>query len=300
MSDWSDEAEPLASDLAAQILEGTKEGIIITDAESRIVWVNPAFTSITQYTASECLGRRPSILASGSHGREFYEDMWRELSATGAWTGEIWNRKKDGTIYPEWLSITRVSFRGEDRYVGIFSDISRRKAAEARIQYLAHFDALTGLPNRHFLVDRANQVMSLCRRRRLPLSLMLLDLDYFKTINDKLGHSTGDEALKAVASRIQSIIRHEDTVARLGGDEYVILLPETNQDGAFHVASKILKMVTEPLRTGSELVHLSLSIGVAVFPEHGASFEILCQNADAAMYEAKRAGGNKFRFFTLR
>ncbi|HNL01246.1 MAG TPA: PAS domain S-box protein, partial [Leptospiraceae bacterium] len=284
-------------ELAARVITGAAEGVVVTDQHAKILAVNPAFTEITGFAQSEAIGQTPRILASGRQSQDFYQAMWEDLIAKGNWAGEIWNRKKDGTVYPEWLSISRTGSGADLRYIAIFSDITRRKADEERIRRLAHYDPLTGLPNRALLFDRAMQALSLCRRGDMPLALMFLDVDHFKRINDTLGHKIGDEILVALSQRLTGILRVEDTVCRLGGDEFVILLPEIGAEGAAHVATKLVESIQTPLNVSGGIA-VTLSVGITMFPEDGDDFEILCKNADTAMYRAKAEGRNGFRFYT--
>lgn len=286
--------------LAAQVFEQSAEGIIITDAEQNIVMVNRAFSTISGYSASEALGLSPRFLSSGHHDAIFYQDMWESIRTHGHWQGELWNRRKDGNIYPELVSISRVlDSDGHVRhYVGIFSDISEHKVNEAHIQRLAHFDALTGLPNRNLLADRVAQALSRMERNSESLALVFIDLDRFKNVNDSLGHRIGDELLVEVAERLQAGLRDEDTVSRLGGDEFILVLPGTSAEGAAHVAEKVLHTVSQPYRIGPHELTITPSLGIAMYPADGQTYETLSMCADAAMYRAKQNGRHTFRFFT--
>ncbi len=286
--------------LAAKVFEQSSEGILITDAHLDIIMVNQAFTAITGYSEAEALGRHPGMLASGRHDQAFYRAMWDAISTEGRWQGELWNRRKDGSLYPEQLSIIRVlGARGEvTHYIGVFSDITQHKEAQAHIQRLAHFDPLTGLPNRALLSDRIGHALSAAQRNRTQLALMFVDLDHFKNVNDTLGHRIGDELLIAVAGRLKAVVREVDTVSRQGGDEFVLILPDTDANGSAHVAEKLLAAVAQPyLIEGFELT-VTLSIGIALHPGDGEDFEALSKCADAAMYRAKHDGRNTYRFFT--
>ena len=286
--------------LAAQVLEQSTEGIIITVAVHHIVMVNRAFSAISGYSAGEALGQNPRILSSGHHDASYYRAMWKSVRTLGHWQGELWNRRKDGNIYPELVSISRMldSDGRVSHYVGIFSDISEFKMNEAHIQRLAHFDALTGLPNRSLLADRVGQALSRMERNGQSLALVFSDLDRFKNVNDSLGHRIGDELLIEVAKRQQSGLRDEDTVSRLGGDEFILVLPNTSADGAAHVAEKVLHTVSLPYRIGPHELNITPSLGIAMYPTDGENYETLSMCADVAMYRAKQNGRHTFRFFT--
>jgi diguanylate cyclase (GGDEF)-like protein/PAS domain S-box-containing protein len=293
-------AEQLAR-LYARVFESSGEAVIIADAQQRIVAVNPAFTRITGYAAGEVLGRNPSLLASGRHDAEFYQRMWHALQTTGHWQGEIWNRRKNGELFAERQTISAVRDERSQitHYVAIFSDITERKAVEARMVHLAYHDALTGLPNRLLLVDRLQQAIAAGRRNGEQVAVMLLDLDGFKQVNDTLGHLAGDALLRLVAQRLVECVRESDTVCRLGGDEFVLLLQRVRQPpDVGRVASKIQSAIGAPSPLGpAGEARVTPSIGIALCPQDAMDAESLLQRADAAMYEAKRAGRNAYRFF---
>ncbi|WP_265943879.1 EAL domain-containing protein [Dechloromonas sp. A34] len=287
--------------LYATVFTNASEGMTITDAASRIVAINPAFTAISGYTASDVVGQTPAILNSGQQGPDFYRHMWGELNTTGHWQGEIWNRKKDGGIFPEWLSISSVRDEqgGVSHYIGVFTDISERKQNEARIHHLAHHDVLTGLPNRLLLEDRVSQAMLKSKRSSKPLGLVFIDLDRFKNINDTLGHEVGDQLLVQAAQRGLSVLRDTDTMSRQGGDEFVVVLPELDhRQDAMHITRKLLAALCQPyLLAGHELT-VSGSAGIVLYPDDGQTVSELLRKADAAMYRAKEEGRNTFRFFS--
>jgi diguanylate cyclase (GGDEF)-like protein/PAS domain S-box-containing protein len=287
--------------LAARIFESIGEATVITDAENNIVSVNPAFTRITGYAPEEALGKNPRILSSGRHDKEFFRSMWGSINSTGRWQGEIWDRRKSGEIYPKWLSISTIKDNGTGglrNYVAIFSDITERKEAERRIQYMAHYDMLTGLPNRALLHDRLFQYLNHASRSGKRVALLFLDLDRFKTINDSLGHTAGDLLLQSVAERLKSCLRAEDTVARLGGDEFVVVLPDIQEiEYAAVVAGKILERVAQPHAVGGVELSTTASIGISIYPHDGVDKETLVKNADVAMYKSKEAGRNNYLFF---
>ncbi len=291
--------------LYATVFTNATEGMTITDGEARIVAVNPAFTGITGYSLEEIAGRTPAVLGSGRQDESFYREMWATLAREGQWQGEIWNRRRNGEVFPEWLSITAVrDGDGNDsgtpsHYIGIFSDITERKAAEARIHHLAHHDALTNLPNRMLLQDRLDQAILQSRRSRRHAAVLFIDLDRFKLINDTLGHDVGVGLLSQVARRCQEVVRDTDTVARQGGDEFVIVLPELEHaQDATVVARKLLEVLGRPYRLGAHELTVTASIGIAVYPEDGRNASVLLRNADAAMYGAKADGRNAFQFYS--
>jgi diguanylate cyclase (GGDEF)-like protein/PAS domain S-box-containing protein len=283
--------------LAATVFDTVDEAVVITDMENRIVSVNPAFTTITGYQAAEVIGKDPKLLGSGTHSPEFYLGMWQQLTSSGAWHGEIRNRHRNGKLYVEWLAIKRVcNHHGvPTHYVAVFSDITERKAAEERMQHLAHYDLLTGLANRTLFTDRLQQTVAKARRDKTNLALMFIDLDEFKPVNDALGHHIGDLLLKEVALRLQECLRREsDTVGRLGGDEFVVILPEiAAAKDALSVADKIVQAINQPFDVIGHGINISASIGIALFPEHGSDEKLLLKSADAAMYRAKEGGRNQ-------
>ncbi|MCX8086168.1 MAG: EAL domain-containing protein [Rhodocyclaceae bacterium] len=286
--------------LFATVFSNASEGMTITDAATRIVAVNPAFTAITGYSESEAIGQTPALLNSGRHEPAFYRQMWQSIETTGKWRGEIWNRRKDGVIYPEWLSITAVHDESGriTHYIGIFSDITERKEAEQRILYLAHHDALTGLPNRLLLDDRIEQALLKAKRSNQLTGLLFIDLDRFKNINETLGHEIGDELLVQAAKRLAATLRETDTLARHGGDAFVVVLPDLAQpQDATQVARKLLAALGQPYRLAGHDLTVTGSIGIALFPEDGDSASELLRNAETAMYHAKEEGRNTLRFY---
>ena len=286
--------------LAATVFDCSSDAIIVTDPSNVIISVNPAFCEITGFERAEVLGKDPKMLSSGRQDREFYAQMWKSLQEVGKWNGEVWNRRKDGEVYPEWLSVSTVKNNKGDttHYVGIFSDITERKQAEERVRHLAHYDALTDLPNRTLFHDRLQQAVIQAQRNREQVAVMFIDLDRFKVINDTLGHSTGDLLLQAVAQRLTNCIRQGDTVCRQGGDEFVILLPKVNHaEDAALVAQKILDALTQPFFIEGHELHISASVGISFFPSDGVSPEILMKHADVAMYRAKELGRNNYQFY---
>ncbi len=286
--------------LTATVFEFAHEGIVITDPQARILEVNNTFLEITGYARDEVVGANPSILQSGRHGLDFYQDMWRRIDDSGFWRGEIWNRRKSGEVYPELLTISAV--RGPDggisHYVGTFADISQLKAQQERLELLAHYDPLTQLPNRVLLADRLSQAIAQSQRVGSLLVVGLLDLDGFKQVNDELGHNLGDRLLVQVAERLKSCLRGGDTIARLGGDEFVLLLggleslPECDR-----ALNRLLQVIAAPYTLDHHVTRLSASIGVTLYPADGADPDTLIRHADQAMYVAKESGRNRYHLF---
>ncbi|WP_263144437.1 EAL domain-containing protein [Pseudomonas sp. RIT-PI-AD] len=285
---------------AATVFQSTAEGVMITDTLQRISAVNPAFSEITGYAEAEVLGQSPALLASGRHDPEFYRAMWSQLAETGHWQGELWNRRKNGEIYPEWLTINSV--RDDSglitHYVAVFADISPLKQAEARLDHQAHHDPLTGLPNRLLFEERLKAAL----QPALPMSkgaVLFLDLDRFKHINDSLGHPVGDALLRSIATRLSTQLQEADTLARLGGDEFIILLPGVHQPSKVQqVTNSLLACFGAPFEVEQHDFFISASIGISLFPEHGRDVATLVKNADAAMYRAKAKGRNRAEFYT--
>ena len=286
--------------LSDKVFQNTQEGIVVTDGAGRIISVNPAFTAVTGYLAEEVLGRNPKLLKSGRHDEDFYRALWADIEACGQWQGEIWNRRKNGEIYPEWMNISAVHGRvGEPAYyVAVFSDISLVKKNEERLHRLAHYDALTDLPNRVLFADRLHQALVQAQRGGEQVGLLFLDLDRFKLINDTLGHRAGDLRLQEGARRLETSVRAQDTVGRLGGDEFTIILPDLRSPaGAANVAEKILEAMSAPFFICGHDVFVTTSIGIAVYPVTGDSPESLIKHADMAMYQAKEQGRNNFQYY---
>ncbi len=290
--------------IAATAFE-SQDGVMITDANSVILRVNRAFTEITGYTAEEVVGQTPKLLKSGRHDAAFYGVMWGSIKHTGAWNGEIWNRRKNGEIYPERLAITAVKGNAGEvtHHVGTLHDITSRKAAEAEIKNLGFYDSLTGLPNRRLLLDRLKQALASSVRSGRKAALLFIDLDDFKTLNDSLGHATGDLLLQHVAQRLTSCVREGDTVARLGGDEFVVMLEDLSEqileaaEQTEAIGEKILATLNQPYQLGGHEYRGTPSIGVTLFDDQQSGVEELLKQADIAMYQAKKAGRNTLRFF---
>ncbi|UZP66840.1 EAL domain-containing protein [Desulfovibrio mangrovi] len=287
--------------LFQRVFEGALEGITITDASGSIVAVNEAFTHITGYTAEEAVGQNPRILKSDRHPAAFYEDMWRQLTTSGTWEGEIWNRRKGGEAYPEWLAISAIrDGQGSIRhYVAVFHDISEMKEKERQIHFQAYHDALTGLPNRALLKDRISMSISHADRFGSMVAILFIDLDNFKNINDSLGHAVGDDFLKLVGKELRGLLRAQDTISRLGGDEFVIMLEDVTDEAAVvHLAERIAKHFEQSLTVAGYDLFVTMSIGVALYPHDGSDPDGLIQSADLAMYQAKEQGKNRIRLYT--
>ncbi|MEY8879665.1 MAG: EAL domain-containing protein, partial [Leptothrix sp. (in: b-proteobacteria)] len=287
---------------SAAVFSNSQEGIVITDAQHCIVSANPAFSTITGYSEAEVIGRPMSTLRSGRHDPAFYQAMRHSLASTDAWRGEIWNRRKNGEVYPQWLAINAIyDSRGlVSNYVGVFTDISHIKASEARLEHLAHFDPLTNLPNRLLVLSRIQHAIDRCARQQRRVAVLYIDLDRFKTVNDSLGHPAGDELLRLLSERLAARLRGADTLARLGGDEFMLVLEDLlRTEDVSNVARILLKLLEEPFQLGhGQEVFISASIGVSIYPDDASSVTELVQHADTAMYQAKDQGRNTFSFYT--
>lgn len=287
--------------LARRVIEASLDGIMILDATNRVEFVNPAFTHMTGYLSEDIIGQTPSVLKSGRHDDAFYVHMYQTLEKQDYWQGEIWNRRKNGEIYPEWLTINVIrDDTGEiSQYAAIFSDITERKKTEERIKNLAYYDVLTGLPNRRLFTDRLQLAIANAHRHGQLMAIMFLDLDLFKRINDSLGHGIGDQVLVETAARLGHCLREGDTVARLGGDEFTILLPEIEHvEDAAKLAERIIAQVKQPFIIDDHELYITTSIGIGVYPDDGETVETLIKNADTAMYRAKDLGRNGFQLYT--
>lgn len=287
--------------LAASIYESSSEGMLVTDAENRIIAVNSAFTQITGYTAAEVIGKNPKILSSGTHDKAFYQEMWDSINFKGFWQGEIHDRKKNGEIHIKRMTINIIpnSDGKTYRYVGLFSDITDIKKNEATIWRQANYDPLTELPNRRLFMDRLEQEILKADRFDTAIALLFIDLDRFKEVNDTLGHQAGDAMLIEAAKRIEACIRSSDTVSRLGGDEFMVILADLHDCSHIEsIAEKILLSLQEPLQLGHELFFTSGSIGITLYPNDAKTSEELVKNADQAMYVSKSGGRNRFSYFT--
>ncbi len=286
--------------LAHKIIEASLDGIIIVNSQGKIDYVNPTFTHVTGYSSDEAVGQTPALLKSGRHEENYYTEMWQQLQTDGYWQGEIWNRRKNGEVYPEWLTITAIRNDAGDiyQYAGIFCDISERKNQENQIRRLAYFDELTKLPNRRLFSDRLNMAVARSKRHHERLAIMFVDLDHFKKINDTLGHNTGDALLVEAAERLKHCTRDEDTVARMGGDEFILLFPEIESvDEVTKVAQRIVEAFSDPFVVDNQNLFVTASLGISVFPDDGEDTETIIKNADVAMYRSKDAGRSTFNLF---
>jgi len=285
---------------ALVVFEGSHEGIMIVSPARLITKVNPAFCRITGYSALEAVGHSPKLLASGRHGPKFYEELWDEVQRHDFWRGEIWNRRKNGEVYAELLSISVVrDADGQVRhYIGAFSDISQLKAHEAELDRVAHYDVLTGTPNRRLLADRLRQAIQHCARSGKSSAVCFLDLDGFKAVNDQFGHAVGDQLLISVAAQLRAVMRADDTLARLGGDEFVLLLSDIGSpEECTLILDRVLLAVARPVQIGPHRIHTSASIGVSLYPADNVDADTLLRHADQTMVRAKEAGKNRYQLF---
>ncbi|MBA1299204.1 MULTISPECIES: phosphodiesterase DibA [Pseudomonas] len=286
---------------AAAVFDCTREGVLVTDTQGLIVHVNRAFMEITGYQCEDVMGQRPSLFKSGRHSAHFYQQMFQALESTGEWSGEIWNRRKSGEVYPQWQTI-RVIHDDQGKvshYVAVFSDISAMKNSEHELAHLAHHDPLTDLPNRLLFTDRAEQALASAQVHKRGCALLLMDLDHFKIINDSLGHNVGDQLLKLVAERLSGLFGPGVTLARLGGDEFAVLAescPQVVQAAA--LAQRMLNAMKDPFIFDGNQLFISASIGISLFPSDALSAEQLLRNADSALFKAKSAGREGYALYT--
>ena len=286
--------------LMAQVFEHSGEAIVITGPDNLILATNSSFTRLTGYSQEDALGQDPKILKSGKEPKEFYVSMWEFLLKDNYWQGEIWDKRKDGSLYPKWLAISVArNDQGEiTNYIGSFTDISDRKQAAEKIEHMAYHDHLTNLPNRLSLHERLCQAVEMAKRSASQLAVFFIDLDRFKNINDSLGHHIGDKLLLQVAARLSDTVRSADIVARFGGDEFVIVLPQIRSEMvAAHIVDKIRNVLSQAYQLEGHNLHVTPSIGISVFPQDGETVEDLVKNADLAMYHAKYQGRNNYQFF---
>jgi diguanylate cyclase (GGDEF)-like protein/PAS domain S-box-containing protein len=287
----------------ATIFDLISNGIIITDENSYIIYTNPAFSKITGYSKTEVNGANPGMLHSGRHEREFYQDMWEKILNQGFWEGEIWNRRKSGQIFPEFLTITRINQPATNKfyYIGVFSDISFLKKDVAKKLHLAFYDPLTELPNRNLYLERVNHIIhGMKDDKQRSIVIFYMDLDHFKQVNDTYGHCTGDKLLKVVGERLAAMTRSGDTIARMGGDEFTaILTTMTDKTSAIGFANRIQKKIEEPYHIDGHLINISISIGISFYPADSKNVDTLLDDADQAMYAAKKIGSTVVCFDTL-
>jgi diguanylate cyclase (GGDEF)-like protein/PAS domain S-box-containing protein len=286
--------------IAKNILEYSSESMMVTDAQNKILFVNPAFEIVTGYSADEVIGKNPRILQSGMHDKQFYEKMWNDIKQYGVWKGEIWNKRKDGELYLEWLTISVVKDQTGNvtNYVAIFSDITEHKRNMEQLTKLALYDPLTNVPNRYLLEKRLESIIRMSKKHNQSFALLFLDLDRFKNINDTLGHRMGDMLLKETAQRLKGMLRKQDTIARFGGDEFVIILPNLKHiREAVYMAENIVESLKRPFYFNHQEVYISTSIGISVYPYDGTDKETLIRMADRAMYQAKKNGRNQFALY---
>jgi len=287
--------------LFGKVFESALEGITITDSEGTIISINQSFTDITGFSRDEVIGENPKILKSDKHDEKFYQDMWKSITTDGQWSGEIWNRKKNGEAYPEFLSISAI-YDNEgtiSHYAAVFHDISERKSQEEQIKHQAYHDALTGLPNRLLARDRLSVAIRHANRQGTRIAVFFLDLDNFKHINDSLGHATGDIVLQSVGERLRGLVRDEDTVARLGGDEFLVIASSVQSEmEGIELAERLLDGFNESISLSNYEFFATVSIGIAFYPEDGLDEGSLTKNADVAMYQAKSEGKNNYHLFT--
>jgi diguanylate cyclase (GGDEF)-like protein/PAS domain S-box-containing protein len=286
--------------LAAKVFTHAREGILITDADATIIEVNDAFTRITGYSREEALGQNPRMLQSDRQSQEYYATMWQALTGQGHWYGEIWNRCKNGEAYAELLTISAVrDVAGKTQnYVALFTDITQMKVYQQQLEHIAHYDVLTGLPNRVLLADRLQQAIIQSQRHGRSLAVVFLDLDGFKAVNDRHSHAVGDHLLLTVGNRMKTALREGDTLARIGGDEFVAVLVDLEQPQDYElVLARLLQAAADPVMVDESMLHVSASIGVTVYPQDGADADQLMRHADQAMYQAKKAGKNRYHLF---
>ncbi|MCJ8006634.1 putative bifunctional diguanylate cyclase/phosphodiesterase [Lederbergia wuyishanensis] len=286
--------------ISAKILEQISEGVMVVNVKRQIIYINSAFEIVTGYNRKEVYLQNPRILQSGLHDKHFYHKLWETISSKGSWSGEIWNKRKNGELFLEWLTISEVrdSEGIVQGYIGVFSDITDRKKAEDELRKLAHYDALTGVPNRHSFTERFSDLLYISQQFNQKLALLFLDLDRFKQINDSLGHEAGDKLLIHVAGRLQELIKNKDVIARIGGDEFVIILSNIkHQREAVHIAKKIIESLTKSFIIDGQEVYITTSIGISFYPNDGDSSEILLKKADKAMYMSKLNGRNQYEIY---
>lgn len=286
--------------MATMVFENAMDGMTVTDAKGTILAVNNAFTKITGYTPEEAVGKNPRILKSGRQDAEFYKGFWDTLIAKGKWEGEIWNRRKNGEIYPEWtiISAIRNNQGNTTHYIGVARDTTERIRYEEKIKYQAYHDTLTGLPNRLLFYDRLSVALSNAKRSKGILAVIFLDIDGFKPINDNFGHDVGDILLQSITKRLMNCIRQGDTVARIGGDEFTLILPQvTQKEEVDEIAQRLIDTLKEPYLINKNNLYITASVGISFYPDDGKDMQTLMKKADIAMYSAKEKGKNNYQFY---
>lgn len=285
---------------AANVFHNSREGIVITNPQKIIIEVNEAFCELTGYARDEVIGKKPIILRSGMHEKEFYDELDKAINGEGSWRGEIWNKKKNGETYAEFLRIDAVrNTYGEiENYIGIFSDITEHKQRQEQLQHMANYDPLTNLPNRYLFMSLAEKILAFSKRKNSKAVISFLDLDGFKQVNDTHGHEVGDHVLRQVAGRLEKVLRQSDAIARIGGDEFVIIFSDI--DSIYEVEpllDRILQVLKEPFTANGNLMSIGASIGASFYPDHGEEIEMLVRHADAAMYRSKENGRNQVTYY---
>ncbi|MBI5748554.1 MAG: diguanylate cyclase [Nitrospinae bacterium] len=286
--------------LAKMVFENAMDGMMVTDARGTILSVNNAFTKITGYTPEEAIGKNPRLLKSGRQDAEFYKDFWDTLIAKGKWEGEIWNKRKNGEIYPEWtvISAVRNNQGNITHYIGVARDTTERIRYEEKIKYQAYHDTLTGLPNRLLFYDRLSVALSNAKRGKGILAVIFLDIDGFKPVNDTFGHDAGDILLQSITKRLMNCIRQGDTVARIGGDEFTLILPQvTQKEEVDEIARRLIDTIKESYLINKHKLYITASIGISFYPDDGEDMQTLMKKADIAMYSAKEKGKNNYQFY---
>jgi len=286
--------------LAAKVMDTVSNAIMVSDVNGNIQLINPAFSRITGYQPEEVIGNNPRILQSGRQSPEFYKEMWKGILEEGYWEGEIWNRRKNGAIYPEWLIITTIKDENNEitHYVSTFLDITERKDFEVKLEHLAHHDPLTGLPNRSLFIDRLSHAMQMSKRHKSKSALIFIDIDGFKPVNDTHGHDVGDALLKEIATRLQGCVRTSDTVARVGGDEFIMIIEDiADIDAAIKIAKKALSLMCDVFILDELEFHVGASLGLSLYPDDSEDLDELTKQADAAMYHAKNSGRNRISIY---
>ena len=294
------EQEELYHQLASNFFENTNEGIIVVNKHGEIESVNKAFGTITGYSKEEVIGKTPHFLKSGLHDEVFYKELWNSIQGSGSWRGEIWNKRKYGELYPQILSISKTinPICKEECYTSLFIDISFLKRVDKKIYYHANYDSLTALPNRAYFEKKLQEVLTVAKKNNTKLAVFFIDVDKFKDINDSYGHTIGDAMLVSIGRRLLNSVREEDFIARISGDEFVLIVQNIqNHKNVEKISNKIEKKVKQSLEVQGQLFHMSLSIGVAIYPEHGKESQELLRNADIAMYEVKESGRDSFKIY---